>query len=442
MMTKLDYLKRWFNVRGYKRKAAIQSIITIQLEEPDSSGLFKEVTDSVFIEKGQFFTFIEGVLVALEGDVSRPFAVMDDKFTFPNDFHPVLQGKGCESTFGLMLFNIVLFWEPFKEKVGYVNKEFTDKFIIGLLNNLMVDNPKPGEEVPPGKASVDDCLKFSSNASYLQGLGSHYIKPGGIDAVTVHPSVLKLRDELFEKHKHELKDPVVFTKLVEEVIAADRKIQLSGPSKNFFINDKFISNARKRMFIAFGIEPNANDDGWVALPRSLDEGIDPKEIVTYINTAIVGAYSRAMATGDGGARVKETIRLVGRQSIATVDGTENGEMVQDCGSQVGEFKIISEKTLGYWMGAYVITASGPVMLDEENAKTFINKPLRIRVPQFCMQPDNNFCATCAGRKLGMYGNRVSAEVVRVPTEQLLGRMKAAHLAGNRTVTLDLKAAIS
>lgn len=441
-MKKIDFLKHWFGTRGFKKKAAVQSLITIQLEAEDSSGLFKTVPGSVYIEEGKFFSVIEGSPVELEGDVNQPFVVMDDKFTFADDFHAVLQSKGVESTFGLMLFNIVLFWEPFGLKVPYHNKSFTDKFIMNLISELMVDDPKEGETVPEGKASVKDCLKFSSNASYLQGLGMHYIKPGGVDALTVHPDVLKLRDSLLEKHKDELTDPVVFTQLVDQCVKLDKEIQLKGPSKNFFINDKFITNARKRMFIAFGIEPNAEEDGWVALPRSLDEGMDPKEMVAYINTAIVGSYSRAKATGEGGSKVKETIRLVGRQSIATVDGTLTGESVQDCGSPVGEPKIIHEKVMEYWLGTYVITAKGPVMIDKDNAQTFVGKPIRIRVPQFCLQKDSNFCVTCAGHKLGLLNNRLSAEVTQVPTANMLKRMSAQHLAGNKTVTLDLKLAIS
>lgn len=432
-MTKLEFLKHFFERRGFESKASIQSLITIQLEDEDSSGKFKEYEHALYIEGGKFWTILDGNPTVVEGDTKQSFVVMDSRFDFPADFHPVLGGTGLTSTFGLMLFNIVLFWEPFKGLVPYRNKSFTKGFIQDVLADIMVDNPKEGETVPEGKASVDDCLKFSSNASFLQGLGWTYIKPGGVDSITINPAIIKRRDELFAQHKHELNDPVVFTTIVEELVEMDRQEQLKGPSKNFYIADKYISTARKRMFIAFGIEQNPTGDGWVALPNSLAEGIDPNEIVTYVNTAVGGAYSRSMATGEGGSQVKEVLRLIGRSRVV-------GE---NCGSPAGEPMVLTKKTAKTWIGGwYMLKRGGTVeQITKANHESLIGKPLIMRVPQCCTQPDGNYCRTCLGAGLGSYENRLSAEVVRVPTEAMLTRMKAHHQAGASSVRFDLNAAI-
>jgi len=433
-MNKLDYLKFFFENKIYESKAAIQAILAIQFEDPESSGIFKEHPGAVFVENGKF-NYISGTLIEIAGDVNDAFVYMDTVFDFPGDFHPMLKGNAIKSTFGLMLFNIVLFWEPFGGKVDYVNKSFANKKMMeGILSKLMVDNPAPGEEVPEGKASVDDCLKFSSNCQFLHGLSNWFVKPGGVDTLTLSPAILKRKEELLAELREsgKINDPVAFTEMLTKLVDMDRKEQLSGPSRNFYIADKYISTARKRMFLAFGIEQNATGDGWVALPRSLDEGIDPEQVVNYINTAVAGAYSRSMATGEGGSRVKDTLQLIGRS-------IRNGD---DCGTPIGEEIILTKSTAQRWVGGFFITGKGKAeQITAENAASFIGKTLIMRVPQFCGQVDNNFCLKCLGAGLGANANRLSAELARVPTEAMLTRMKAHHQAGLDTVIIDLNAAV-
>lgn len=431
-MDKLSYLKYFFDTKGYGSKIALQSMIAIQFEDEDSSGAFKKHPDTLFVEGGKFHSFVNGELTVVDGDVEKPFAQMDDRYDFPGDFHPALKGSPITSTFGLMLFNIVLFWEPFKGKVEYVNKRFTEKVILPILSKLMVDNPKDGETVPDDKASVDDCLQLTINSNFLEGLSTHFVKPGGIDALTVDPSIIKRKNELMALHKDELNDPVVFNNIMEELVDMDRKIQLSGPSKNFFIKDKFISTARKRMFIAFGVEPNTDGTGYVGLYNSLDDGIDPNHLAVYINAAVGGSYSRSMATGEGGSRVKEAIRLLGRASVP----------IEDCETPKGEsIHFDSLKLVESWMGGFFFSKKGPVEITSTNAESLVGKTIIMRVPQYCTTTDGNFCRTCLGSKLGSLGHRVSAEVVLIYTGFMLQRMKEHHSSGKVNTTLDLDKAI-
>jgi len=431
-MNKLDYLKLWFNNLGYANKASVQSIISIQFEDEESAGAFKKIPWTVFVEKGKFHAIIDGNTVVLDGKVDQPFAVMDDEFSFPGDFHPMLKGTPVDSTFGLMLFNVILWWEPFQGKVDYVNQGFTKKLIEGHISRLMVDNPKEGETVPEGKASVDDCMKFTENCYYLEGLGSFFVKPGGVDALSVSAAVLKRKDELFAKLRAEgkMNDPVAFTAAVEELVQMDREEMLSGDSKNFFINDKFINTARKRMFIAFGIEEDEETGEWIALPRSLDEGLDPEQVVVQTNAAVAGAYSRSMATGEGGSQVKETLRLIGR---GKVEGT-------DCKTPRTEPIIMTPDNRG-WIGGYYMKGDKVTYITPDEFQSVVGKVVNMRVPQFCLSPDGNYCSTCLGEGLGKLADRLSAEVVRVPTEFMLQRMKAHHQAGRKRAKLNLATAI-
>lgn len=430
-MTKLEFLKYCFDHKGYAEKACLQALTTIQFEDEESSALFKKVPYTPYVEGGKYWVLVDDKPVHLEGDVNKPPFHMDTLLDLPGDFHGCLKGVPLKTTFGLFLFNVVLFWEVFYGIVPYVNKPFTKKLIEGILSDVMVDDPLPGETVPEGKAGATQCMKFSENCYFLEGAGSYFIKPGGLDILTVDPSITKFLKDQFTLNKDKLGDPVVVTAIIDQAVDMDRKLMLSGPSKNFFINDKFIHTARKRMFLAFGIEPNATGDGWVFISNSLDMGVGPDQIVDVINTAVVGSYSRSMATGEGGSRVKEMLRLVGR-SIVSED---------DCMSPVGEDVLITEKNKSGWVGSFHIVDGKAILLTKEVLDKAVGKFVKMRVTQFCTTPAPNYCRTCCGEGLGKYGTRVSAEVVLPYTQMMLTRMKAAHSAGGSIVRLDLFTAI-
>jgi len=432
-MTKLEYLKWFFENRGYNEKASLQAMISIQFEDEDSSGLFKQYPYTVFVEGGKFNVLVDGLQQVVEGNVDEPLFQMDDRLSLPGDFHPQFKGKAFDTTFGLFLFNVVLLWEPFKDAVDYLNKEFTKPRMESIIREVMVSNPPPGEAVPPGKASVAQCQQFTKNCYFLEGLGSFYIKPGGVDALTVDQRVLDLKAKLMAENKDKLKDPVVVTNIIDQCVELDMQICMTGPSRKFFIAKKFIDNSRKRMFISFGIEPSADGKGWVFLDKSLDEGWDPQFLADYINTSVAGSYSRSMATGEGGAEVKETIRLVGRFFVSSD--------IVDCGTPKLEEVDIHASNYSYFVGTTAKIGDKLIKLDLAAAEKYKGKSLMIRVPQFCLAPDGSYCKTCCGEGLGAFGERLSTEVVLMPTSMMLGRMKAHHVAGSKTSVLDIETAL-
>lgn len=432
-MKKVDFLKIWFERKWYAEKAAIQSIISIQIEGPDSSEQFKKVPGAVFIEGGKFNAFVDEQQVVLEGKIEEPFFVMDDPIDLPGDFHPMLKGEAQETVFGLALCNVVLLWEVFGPIVSYKNEEFTADLVKDLLSSLMVDDPAEGEEVPKDKASVTTCLKFTTHLNFLEGLGTYYIRTPGLAGLTPSPTVMARKKELFDQLRKEgkLDHPVAFTAALNELVAMDMEEQLNSEDGSFYIEKKFIDNARKRMFIAFGVEPNADGTGWVALPMALEDGMDPEKIVDYINTAVVGSFSRSMSTGEGGAKVKDYLKLVGRRVVAE----------EDCNTKWGEVIRINSTAKVNWIGSFALINGESVLITNELIDKYIGKNLVIRTTNFCRTPEDNYCFKCCGTGLGSNKNQVSAEVVRMPTNAMLLKMKAAHIAGNKIVRLDLATAI-
>lgn len=430
-MHKLDYLFLTFKKRAYIRKSFLMSIFSLVHDNPANRKMLEDVpyaairddeTKTIyFLDENRQRVTIEG------GDYSLPLFNKNEKITVDVESHDFITEK-METTVGIFLTNIVVLFESFQNRTNYFNGKIAGGTIQGIIDGLMVDNPEPGQEVPEGKASVDDCLKVTKQLDYLEGMNQVFVKASSIDVLTVHPEVIKLRDELLKQLEDEgkLDDPTAVAVAIDKVIALDAKIQYSGPSKDFFINGKFIDNARKKMFIIFDMVPDFNTGKYNLLRKSLDEGWDPDHYPEYINTAISASFDRGNATGEGGAEVKVAILLTNRIRVAG----------HDCGSPRTETVKLNKHNFKGWIGGFHMVGGQPKILSKVDTD-LIGKTVEMRVPQYCTQPEDNLCHICCGQKLGKIENRVSAEAVYIFTQFMLTRMKAMHVSQLKTITMTM-----
>lgn len=430
-MHKLDFLFMTFQKRAYIRKTFLMSLFSFVHDTPKNNALLKEVPFAVHRDSAlnQFYFYNENKEreVITGGDFKQPLFNKNEKITVDVSAHDYINEK-LETTVGLFLTNIVVLFESFGERTSYINGKISGGTIMGLIDGLMVDNPGEGGTVPEGKASVDDCLKVTKQLDYLEGMNQVFVKASSLDVLTVHPDVIALRDKLLKELEDEgkLDDPTAVAVAIDKVIALDAKIQYSGPSKDFFINSKFIDNARKKMFIIFDMVPDFNTGKYNLLRKSLDEGWDPAHYPEYINTAISASFDRGNATGEGGAEVKLAILLTNRIKVA-------GE---DCNSPRTEAVMLRKHNFKGWLGGYYVTPDGPKKLTKDD-EGLIDKVVGMRVPQYCIQAEDNLCRTCCGEKLGAIEERVSAETVYIFTQWMLTRMKAMHVSQLKTITMTL-----
>lgn len=428
-MHKLDYLFMAFQKRAYIRKSFLMSIFSFVHDTPANNKMLRTIPYATIRDdqtKSFYFYDEAGEKITIEGgDFAKPLFDKNEKITVDTEAHGFVNGKH-ETTIGIFLTNIVVLFESFGTRTSYINGKISGGTIQGVIDGMMVDNPAPGEELPEGKASVDDCLKVTKQLDYLEGMNQVFVKASSIDVLTVHPEVIALRDKLLKELEDEgkLSDPTAVALAIDQVIALDAKIQYQGPSKDFFINGKFIDNARKKMFIIFDMVPDFNTGKYNLLRKSLDEGWDPAHYPEYINTAISASFDRGNATGEGGAEVKLAILLTNRIVIG-------GE---DCGSPRTERVKITKHNLKGWIGGNYVENGE---LKKVTKATELGSVIQMRVPQFCTQEGDNLCKTCCGDKLGAIKERVSAETVYIFTQFMLTRMKAMHVSQLKTITMTL-----
>lgn len=420
-MNQLEYLKLAFQHRAYKKKAFLLSLITIGFDEPANKTILAQLPYALYVEDNHFhFNDHKGVNHTLEGDVKQPYLKMNTHLNLPNDFHPILRNNEITTTFGIFLFNIILLWEPLNQLLPYENKEFTKGMLKAHITNLAVDDPEEGMTVPEGKVPMRDILKISRNMNYLEGLLSAIVKCGSQTALTVSKEVVALKNKLLKENKDKLSDPVVFNNIVKQCVDLDYEIQMKGESATFYISKDYVTNCRKRMFVMFGIEYNSETNSWVPIVDPLISGWNPALLTDYINTAIEGSYNRGKATGEGGAKVKDTLRIMSSKRVTDVD----------CGSLAGEPLIIREYNKHYWQGTNIIEGNKVIMLNSENVNQYVNKTVIMRAPQFCLTVEGNYCRTCLGKGLGSSTTRLASDVTQVSTIFMLLRMKQSHISGS------------
>jgi hypothetical protein len=432
-MHKLDFLFLALKNRAYTKKTFLLSVFSLVHDTPNNNKKLSEAPYAVFRDKEKkelYFINENKERVVIEGhdNFDRPLFYKNDPITVELDVLDFVKEK-TETTIGILLTNIVVMYESFGTRTSYINGRISGGTIMGVIDSLMVDNPTPGNPVPEGKASVDDCLKVTKQLDYLEGMNNVFVKASSIDVLTVHPEVIALRDKLLKELEDngKLDDPTAVALAIDEVIALDAKIQYAGPSADFFINGKFIDNARKKMFIIFDMVPDFNTGKYQLLRKSLNEGWDKDHYPEYINTAISASFDRGNATGEGGAEVKVAILLTNRIMIGG----------QDCGSPRTESVKLTKHNFKGWVGGFHLVDGAPVVINKGDTD-LIGKVVNMRVPQFCQQPEDNLCKTCAGNKLGAIETRVSAETVYIFTQFMLTRMKAMHVSQLKTITMTLE----
>lgn len=431
-MHKLDYLFLAFKNRAYVRKTFLMSIFSLVHDTPKNKALLEEVPYAAIRDKENkqiYFIDENKNKVIIEGysDFNAPLFHKNEKITVDVEAHEFITEKQ-ETTIGIFLVNIVTLFESFGNRASYINGKIGGGTIQGLIDGLMADNPTPTKPLPEGKASVDECLNVTKQLDYLEGMNQVFVKASSLDVLTVHPDVIALRDKLLKELEDEgkLDDPTAVALAIDQVIALDAKIQYSGPSADFFINSKFIDNARKKMFIIFDMVPDFNTGKYQLLRKSLDEGWDQKHYPEYINTAISASFDRGNATGEGGAEVKVAILLTNRILVGG----------QDCNSPRTETVTLNKFNFKGWVGGFYLVDGKPVELNAED-KDMMGKTVQMRVPQYCTQDEGNLCYTCCGKKLGAIKYRVSSEAVYIFTQFMLTRMKAMHVSQLKTITMTL-----
>lgn len=322
-----------------------------------------------------------------------------------------------DTTWGEILFNARVLVYSSGDIIPFMQYP---KLSIGTIQDIYVkeclDDPLDGNFLP-GKLYITPNLMKLGEA--VADLASYEIFVPSLDkrSLSAPPTNAKKKEELFEKYKDQLDDPLVQVKIQDELVN-DYKEHIKGtPAEGFIYKPKSINTAIKRMFLLHGVESGFGDLGKPKiLKNSLDEGLDMSEFKIMNDSLRNGAYSRGALTALAGAGVN-LINRIFQNAIINID--RNGGW---CGTDETIKTVIKDNK--NMIGRYRMVSGKPRVITSEDLSK--DAPVDLFTPLWCKEKGNDVCKVCMGEKLSQFPLAVGTMVARVPSTLMDKMMGSAH----------------
>lgn len=308
---------------------------------------------------------------------------------------------------GLFVYNKLIIERNFKDVVGYVNKPVDKK----VLNDI---ESKLSKALLNAKITVDQMVKYLNDTQWL-AKQFHSVVSGSFTMNTLKPlpKIVKERDRLLKENRAKIDQGDVITavniekkllKDAEEALKGDHGLDLyqSGARGSFGNNFKNIAVMKGPVF-------NPTTGQFDIIESNFMEGIRKEEIPIYGDAIITGAYPKAIGTAVSG--------YFSKQIIAALQAVVLAQRGSDCGSKATLQIIIRPEKIDDFLYRYIVDRGKLVLLDDEVIKKYLNKPVQLRTPEYCITDKK--CRICAGlmyekleiENIGLTAARVSSTLL-------------------------------
>lgn len=362
------------------------------------------------------------LLIKLTDDSSQPPFRFTDIFTlYPGMIDNYNEKTPTYTDVGKFIANVLLCVKPFGKNIPYINTTMTAGSIDDKVAQLILD----------GKAGRKEFDIYMKLGYWFYADGALTITPFSERTMGTSDEIIAKKNELFEKYKDNLNDPVVISKIESELIDMDKKYLRGDPAEPFFFKDPRagFGDWRKKMFLTFGGAPDftSKKSSIVVASESLEDGWTTEDLVVCANVIRRGVYSRHRETAKGGEQTKFLLRIF--QNIKIIE--------EDCKTKTGIKVMITNDNYKTWVGRYQVGHNEPLTLDE--LKKDIGFEIEIRSPMHC-KINGGFCFKCCGdffRKtsieaIGMQGLAVTSAM----TQTAMGAMKSTQVNSNTLTDID------
>jgi len=336
------------------------------------------------------------------------------------------------STYGNALVNQMILVYPFGNKIGYIAGPMSVQGIEKIIQRRWDDNVQ-SDQLPPDKQPLTtaEYHKFNEAVGQLPGLNQLCVPSATRKTMTADPAMIKRRDELLAEHKGQLHDPVVLSRILDELTKMDRAWMKGDPGDRFYVKAKSYDVIRLKVFIMQGISSGFGEAGDL-IPTSLDEAWDISKLPAMVNQLRDGSFSRGAQTALGGVEVKFNNRIFQNSTV--------GE--DDCGSKRGISVLMTEDKVPHYISNYRLVGGVPKVLTEDELKSLVGQTIQVRSPLYCHTEGANFCTKCIGDNIAATPEALSAYAAAIGSTFLALFMAAMHGKSMKTVKLDLENMLS
>lgn len=318
-----------------------------------------------------------------------------------------------KTIYGNVIVNAILLVYPFKDKIAFIKGKIDGDKIVQYIADNLKDTPKEGEKRDDKFFYVDELEVFANAASYIESFNFTCVPTTSEKTMVPNPEVIKLRDELLKKHRHELDNPAVIADIQAQMAKLDKEYFKDDPASGFYLGAKAFNITRMKKFGMMGLIGGIGDVKPSLVPTSLAEGWDKDNINSYIDDIRAGSYARGKSTAISGYGVKLVYNAF--QSVTITE--------DDCKQTKGLDINVTKSNYGNIVNRY--TTKG-VLITEEIAREHIGKTITVRTPMLCKTKPPSFCAMCVGKSISRLRNSVHITASDINSIYMNITMKSMH----------------
>ena len=340
--------------------------------------------------------------------------------------------KEVYTTIGIYIANLHIIRPRFANLFGYINKPFggeTIEYIEDILSDALYND----------KITTDDMADYYNR---VQWLGGHdkmsFISPSITSALLKPPKdIIKKKKQLFKEYKDELSDDnpnnaIVAAKIESELIKdAENYLKNQEGYENFASKSKInIKNNYKTMNIMKGPLQNSFTGKYRVNASEYNTGISKDEYSSIADSSVIGAYARAIATGESGYLAKKTNQ--------TLNAVTAGPKGSDCGTKKYIEVFLYPNMVDSYLNRYIIDDGKLVELTKENVSKYVNTTVKMRSPMYCKMAEPCYCNMCIGNQPYLLGlNQFGLAISRIPNKLMNLSLKKFHDLTIKTTKIDI-----
>lgn len=334
-------------------------------------------------------------LVELFAATNKGDARFSTNDIFTLDSRAFHNNQTIETTVGKYIYNMFTLPLSYLKKFGYNNDAINGR-AIDKQEELMADMILMKEMKP------EDYLIYLRKAEWLGGSVVAYISPS-FDLSTIDniPEIMTMKGNLTREYADKIAegDKNVLSMINDKLVNEAERIMKSDPEKYRTIEWSNagvygIGKNYRKTNIATGLQRKpSNQNEYFYVDSNYADGLAKKDYAKNSNLAIIGGASRGIDSAESGYSSK---KILGAMSTWTVD-----KSLEDCGTKNYLTVTIPKGYEGYYHYRWIKDGGKLVMIDPNNIKSYVGKPVEMRSPLYCT--GENICKKCAGDFLERVG---------------------------------------
>lgn len=310
--------------------------------------------------------------------------------------------------------------------------------VLGYVNIPLTAGNSGKNESILAKALIEDKVTIDQMYDYIDyrdnlgmQLNSVITTSFTMNTIKTPPSVQKRKKELFKQYDKELNEGDIFTsEKIEKELTSMAKKELQGDPGL----DLYDSEARgnfgnyKNMNLFKGATMNNMTGQYEIVRSSFMDGIQKKDIPSFGDAVVSGAYPKAVGTQESG--------YLAKQLLSSMQSEMLDEHGTDCGTKKTLDVTLTEKNAKDFSYRYIVDREKLVCLTPEVMPRYIGKTVKMRSPMYCLT--DKICNKCAGEMNYNLGTlNIGLGCSKVATTLLKLGMKRFHVSNLKSKQIDV-----